>query len=176
MRVMPIRRALSAAVLCVGFSAAFVPAAGCGSQVALDKALQITDVQSGYTDMGLVKGETKLVPSAVIRVKNIGAETIPGFQLSASFWRVGEDGQKDEIILPHTVAKDLAPGAVSDPISIRANSGYTLEGARPDFFAHSLFVDFTIRVIGKINGRPYRIGEVKVDRKILTKDATVPTM
>ena len=75
----------------------------------------------------------------------------------------------------HLVARDLAPGATSDPIQVRAKFGYKLEGARADFFAHSLFVDFTIKVFGKINGRMFRIGEVTVDRKILPKDAVVPT-
>jgi hypothetical protein len=115
------------------------------------------------------------VPYANLRIKNTGAVPLDGFQLSASFWRTGEDGQKDEIQLPHLVAKDLAPGAVSDPITIRANFGYTLAGARADFFAHSMFVDFTIKIVGKLNGRMYRVGEVRVDRKIVSKDAVVPT-
>lgn len=173
---MSLRRLFPLAVISAALVAALLPAAGCGPQVALDKVIQITDVHSGYTDMGLVNGETKLVPTATVRVKNTGTETISGFQLSASFWRVGEDGQKDEIQLPHLVAKDLAPGALSDPISIRANFGYRLEGARADFFTHSAFVDFTIRVIGKISGRLFKIGEVPVERKILTKDGSVPIM
>lgn len=171
---MNLRRLLPLALVFAGVAAVVLPTAGCGSQVQLDKVVQIADSQSGYVDLGLVNGKTRLVPSATVRVKNIGTEAIPGFQLSASFWRIGEDGQKDELMLPTLVAKDLAPGAVSDPISIRANFGYTLEGARADFFTHSQFVDFTIKVFGKINGRIYRVGEVKVDRKILTKDGSVP--
>jgi hypothetical protein len=73
------------------------------------------------------------------------------------------------------VARDLAPGATSDPIAIRANFGYKLEGARADFFNHSMFVDFTIKVFGKVSGRIYKVGEVTVERKILPKDAAVPT-
>lgn len=169
--VMSLRRTL----FIVAAAVAVLPVVSCGSQIALDKVIQITDVHSGYTDMGLVNGETKLVPTATVRVKNTGTETINGFQLSASFWRVGEDGQKDEIQLPHLVAKDIAPGALSDPITIRANFGYKLEGARADFFTHSMFVDFTIRVVGKISGGLFKIGEVPVERKILPKDAAVPT-
>jgi len=160
--------------VCAALAVALMPAAGCGSQVQLDKVIEIADVHSGYVDMGLVNGETKLVPSATVRVKNIGTSTLSGFQLSATFWLVGGDGEKDETLIQGLVAKDLAIGALSDPIAIRGNFGYKLEGARADFFSHSLFVDFTIKVLGKINGRVYRLGEVKVDRQILQKTAAVP--
>jgi len=173
---MTFRRLVSATAACAGLAVAFLPSTGCRSQVALDKVVTISASSSGYTDMGLVNGESKLVPTATIRVKNTGTETLAGFQLSAAFWRVGEDGQKDELLLPHLVAKDLAPGAESDPIVIRANFGYTLAGARADFFAHTMFVDFTIRVFGKVSGRLVKIGEVTVDRKILPKSGAVPTM
>lgn len=173
---MTFRRIVSAAVVCAGLAVVLLPTVGCGSQVDLSKVTEITDVHSGYIDMGIVNGKTKLVPSATVRVKNIGAATLSGFQLSAAFWRVGEDGQKDEVLLQHLVAKDLAPGALSDPIVIRANFGYTLDGARADFFTHSMFVDFTIKVFGKVNGLPFKIGEVTVDRKILPKDGAVPIM
>ncbi len=172
---MRIPRGVSVAACVTGLAVAFLSAGGCGPAVALDKSVQLVDVHSGYVDLGIVNGETKLVPSATVRVQNTGASTLSGFQLSAAFWRVGDDGQKDELLLPHLVATDLAPGATSDPIVIRANYGYTLEGARADFFKHSMFVDFTIKVFGKVNGRLYKIGEVSVERKILPKDAAVPT-
>lgn len=172
---MLIRRTLSIAACAAGLAVTVLSAAGCGPSIALDKSVQLVDLHSGYVDMGIVSGKTKLVPSATVRVQNTGASTLSGFQLSAAFWRVGEDGQKDELLLPHTVAKDLAPGAKSDPIVIRANFGYTLEGARADFFTNSLFVDFTIKVFGKVGGRIYKVGEVTVERKILPQDAGAPT-
>lgn len=175
-RVMTFRRVLSAAAVCVGLVVAFLPTAGCGTQTDLRKSVEITDVHSGYLDMGLVNGKSKLVPSATVRVKNIGAATLSGFQLSASFWRTGEDGSKDDLFLQHLVAKDLAPGALSEPIVITAKFGYALEGARADFFAHTSFVDFAIKVVGKVGGAQFKLGEVPVERKILTKDGSVPIM
>lgn len=172
---MSLRRLLLTSTLTVAVCAALLPVTGCGSAMPLDKTVEFTEVQSGYVDMGIVNGQTKLVPYTSLRIKNIGTEPLDGFQLSASFWRAGEDGQKDEVQLPHLVAKNLAPGAVSDRITIRANFGYTLAGARADFFAHSMFVDFSIKVFGKINGRMYRVGEVTVERKIVPKDAVIPT-
>lgn len=162
--------------MCVGVALAFAPSMGCGSQADLRQSVEITDVHSGYLDLGIVNGKTKLVPSATIRLKNIGSSALSGFQLSASFWRAGEDGSKDELLLPHLVAKGLAPGALSDPIAITAKFGYTLEGARADFFAHKDFVDFTIKVVGKIGGAQFKLGEVPVERKILPKDGSIPIM
>lgn len=173
---MTFRSVVSAAAACAGLAVVLLSNAGCGPEVALDKVVEVTVAQSGYTDMGLINGQSKLVPTATIRVKNTGTTTLSGFQLSAAFWRVGEDGQKDELLLPHLVAKDLKPGADSDPLTIRANFGYTLAGARADFFAHSLFVDFTIKVFAKANGRMVKIGEIPVERKILQKDGVVPIM
>jgi hypothetical protein len=168
------RRILLGALL-AGALVALAPLTACSSAPALDKAVQIAESTSGYVDLGIVNGQTKLVPYASIRVKNVSDQPLTGFQLSASFWRTGEDGQKDELQLQGLVAKGLAPGAISDPIIIRANFGYSLAGARADFFKHSLFVDFTIKVLGKTAGRIYKIGEVKVDRTIIAKDALGPT-
>lgn len=168
------RRALAIGVFAAGLVAASLPAGGCQA-VDLATQAQIVDVQSGYYDMGLVNGKTKLVPNVTVRIRNAGADTLNGFQISASFWRTGEDGQRDELQLPHLVAKGLAPGATSDPVLLRANFGYTLDGARADFFTNSGFADFTIKVFGKVGGKIAKLGEFTIARKILAKDATAPT-
>jgi hypothetical protein len=169
------RSALPALVVVAAVAVAGWSQSACGAVVELEKVVEISAAQSGYVDLGLVDGQTKLVPAASILIKNIGPEQLDGIQLSAAFWRVGEDGQKDELQVPHLVAKDLAAGATSQPIPLQANFGYTLAGARADFFQHSGFVDFTIKVFGKTGGRIAKLGEIKVDRKILAKDAIVPT-
>ncbi len=38
-----------------------------------------------------------------------------------------------------------------------------------------MFVDFTVKVLGKVNGRMFRMGEVNVERKIVPKDSVIPT-
>lgn len=172
---MNLRRFSALALVAAAFAVALTPMSGCGASEPLDKVVELTEVQSGYVDMGLVNGETKLVPYATFRVKNTGKAPLEGFQLSAAYWRPGEDGQKDETLVPKFLAKDLAPGAVSDPITVRATFGYTLAGARADFFAHSMFVDFIVKVFGKVNGRMFRMGEVNVERKIVPKESVIPT-
>src|SRR5262245_36183683 len=124
---MSFRRLLPIGVLCAALGALVASAVAC-NQVPLDKVVVMTDVRWGYVGMGIVDGEKSLIPSTTVRVKNTGAAKLDGFQLSAAFWRTGEDGQKDDLILTDLVAKDLAPGATSEPITIRAKFGYTLAG------------------------------------------------
>ncbi len=153
---------------------ALVGSSACGPEVDLAKAAQLVDVQSGYYDMGIVNGKTKLVPQAIVHVKNVSDRALPGFQISTSFWLLGDDGMKDEMLVQHLVAKALAPGATSESIVLRANFGFTLEVSRAEAFSNSYFRDFTMKVFGKIGGRVAKLGEFTVERKILPKDATSP--
>ncbi|TAK10684.1 MAG: hypothetical protein EPO35_13245 [Acidobacteria bacterium] len=162
-------------ISCLAAAAVATGAAGCGAEVDLAKAVQIVDVSSGYYDMGIINGKTKLVPQAIVHVKNASDRALPGFQMSASYWAAGDDGMKDEMIVTHSVAKDLAPGATSDAIVLRANFGFTLEVPRAETFQNSSFRDFTIKVFGKVGGRIAKLGEFTVERKIVPKDAASPS-
>lgn len=168
-------RLLTSSFAAAAVSLALVGASACGPEVDLAKSAQIVDVQSGYYDMGIVNGKSKIVPQVIVHVKNVSDRTLPGFQMSATYWLVGDDAEKDEKLVPHAVAKDLAPGATSEPIVLRANFGFTPEMARAEAFNSSYFRDFTVKVFGKIGGRIAKLGEVTVERKILPKDAGVPT-
>jgi hypothetical protein len=166
-----VKHLLSAAAV-AAVSATLIGSAACGPEVDLAKSVELVDIQSGYYDMGIVNGKTKLVPQAVLHVKNVSDRPLSGFQISSAYWRVGDDGMKDEKLVQHLVAKDLAPGATSESIVLRANFGYTPEVSRAETFNHSSFRDFTMKVFGKIGGRIAKLGEFTVERKILPKDAT----
>jgi hypothetical protein len=166
MRLIKLSLALAAVSL------ALVASPACGPEVDLAKSAQIVDVTSGYYDMGIVNGKSKIVPQAIVHVKNVGDRALPGFQISSSYWAAGDDGMKDELIVQHLVAKDLAPGATSEAILLRAKQGFTLDVSRAEAFGNTYFKDFTIRVFGKIGGRIAKLGEVTVERKILPKDST----
>jgi len=164
MRLIKLSLALAAAAL------ALVASPACGPEVDLAKSVQIVTVSSGYYDMGVVDGKSKIVPEAIVAVKNIGSRNLPGFQMSATFWRSGDDAEKAEKIVPHLVAKDLAPGATSESIVLRSDFGYTPEMSRAEAFASSYFKDFTAKVFGKVGGRIAKLGELTIERKILPKD------
>lgn len=152
-------------------SVALTSSTACGPEVDLAKSVELVDIKTGYYDMGIVNGKTKLVPQAILHVKNNGDRALSGFQISASYWVTGDDGMKDEMIVQHFVARNLAPGATSESVVLRANFGFTLEVSRAETFTNSSFRDFTMKVFGKTSGRIAKLGEFMVERKILPKDA-----
>lgn len=160
--------------LLVALAAALVAAAACAT-VDLSKAVQVRVVSSGYYDLGVINGKTKIVPGATVRVKNVSGASIDGLQMSASFWIVGDDGMKDEIHVMGLVAKGLAPGAESEPILLKATHGYTLDVPRSQAFQNRVFRDFTIRVLGKTSGTIYRLGDFTIEQRIFPKDGATPT-
>ena len=166
-------RLLTQSFVLAAASLALAGSSACGPDVDLSQAAQLVDIQSGYYDMGIVNGQTKLVPQATVHVKNVGDRALPGFQISASYWLVGDDGMTDENLMTHLVAKNLAPGATSAAIVLRANFGFTLEVSRAEAFSNSHFRDFSMKVFGKIGGRIAKLGEFTVDRKIVPKDAAI---
>jgi len=168
-------RLINLSLALAAVSVALVALSGCGPEVDLAKSAKIVDVTSGYYDMGVVNGKSKIVPQVVVHIKNDGDRALPGFQISATYWAAGADAENDEKIVQHLVAKDLAPGATSEAILMRANVGYTPEMSRAEAFNSSYFKDFTVKIFGKIGGRIAKLGEVIVERKILPKDAEGPT-
>jgi hypothetical protein len=67
-------------------------------------------------------------------------------------------------------SEPMPPGAKSaSPIMVRAGVGYTLEGPRSELFAHSLFRDFTVKVLAKRGGKIVRIADVKIDRRLIPR-------
>ena len=136
---------LRARVVLVALAGAVLSAAACNS-VDLSKSLAVTPVLSGYYDAGLLNGWSHLLPNLTFKLKNTGSAPISaGVMVTVSFWFVGDDGENDSIVLPG-LEKALAPGEETMAITAQAPHGFRLEGARADFFQHSLFKDMTAKV------------------------------
>ncbi len=147
------------AVLVIGASAC--------SQVNLSTALKVTDISTGYYDDGIKDGKTHLLPAITFQLHNETSESIRSVQLTVSFWRDGDDGETDSVLVAGIQGPALAAGASTEPIAVRATVGYTLEGARADFFTHALFKDFTAKVFAVRAGRFYKLGEYKLDHNMI---------
>jgi hypothetical protein len=148
---------------------AALAASSCG-HVDLKATLDVTDMQTGYYDAGNIEGKVHLVPSLTFRLHNKSGQSVNAVQLTISFWRTGDDGEYDSIEVRGIGSTDLAAGASTDPIVARANHGYNLEGARADFFSHSLFRDVTAKVFALRGGDIVPMGEFKLDRRIITHE------
>jgi hypothetical protein len=150
-------------------------AVSCDS-VDLSKALQVQPVLTGYYDDGLLNGENHLIPSITFKIKNVdNANTISsGLPVTVSFWFAKDaDGENDSVML-NGLVQALAPGAETAAITARAPHGFTLAGARADFFKHSGFKDMTVKVFVQRHGKFFQLGEFPIDRVIIPHVYTTP--
>src|SRR5436190_2185420 len=97
---------------------------GCGPSVDLTKALEVTIVDTGWFDAGIINGQNKLVPRASFILKNRSDQTLCNLQVNASFRSVGETEEwgNDEV---KAGTAGLAPGASTPPLTATSQRGYT---------------------------------------------------
>ena len=141
--------------------------AACGPEVDLSQALEVTEVFSGYYDDGIKNGSNHLLPSITFRLHNRTASSIRSVELMLGFWAEGADGELDNV-LTHGIAGSALPGGAStDQITVRTTVGYAQEGPRAELFNHRLFRDVTAKMFAKHGGKLYRLGEFKVERRLI---------
>jgi hypothetical protein len=148
-----------------------VLAAGCGRGVEVEKVLKVTDVRSGWYDAGVqADGKNKLVPSLSIKLENVSSEPIANVQIMAVFHRVNEEEAWGEHYVRAIGSDELAPGATSDDIVLRARLGYTGTDPRLSMLRNSAFIDATVNVFAKHGSRNYvRLAQLEIDRELLTR-------
>ena len=91
-----------------------------------------------------------------------------------TFTAAGDDGESDSPMVTGLGSPALEVGNTTAPIVVRAKVGFTLEIARADFFNHSLFRDFMVKVFAKKRADWIKLGEMKVDRRIIEPAAKAP--
>jgi hypothetical protein len=120
---------------------------GCTPTVNLRETITVTDVRTGWYDVGILEdGKNKLVPAVSLKLQNASGESVARVQLNAIFHRVGEtDGWGSTL-------------------------GYTGEQSRADMLRNASFVDATVDVFGKQGrGNWVKLGEFPIDRQLLTE-------
>ena len=161
----------------LGLALAVLAIAGCGPPIDLTKALEVTDVLTGFYDDGVQtrslgdggppRPANVIKPSITFKLKNISAQPLTSVQLMASFWQAGDDGEWDSIMATGISTHALPPGESTPPITLRSNTAFNVEGARASLFTDHRFKDIVIKLFGKRGGTLYRLGEYQVDRVIL---------
>ena len=143
---------------------------GCTRSVDVTQALEITDVHTGWYDMGIIGGQNKLVPSISLRLQNTDDDTVGGVQLNAIFRRVGEPDGWGEHYVQAIDRSGLEPAATSEPIVLRSTLGYTGTQSRLDMLQNAQFVDASVDIFAKQGrGGWVKIGEFPIDRQLLTQ-------
>ena len=143
------------------------PSSACGPSVDLAKDLEVTDVLTGYYDAGLKDGWNYLLPSISFRLHNKGAVKIGPVQVTAAFWKKGEDGDWQSVVLQGIHAGGLAPGASTESLTARSDVGYRIEGPRADLFTHSQFKDVTAKMFASQGGAIVALGNHDLEHTII---------
>jgi hypothetical protein len=144
--------------------------ASCGPGVDLSTALAVTDIHSGYFDNGFKDGQHHLLPSVSFRLRNQSEADLTSIQLTVQFWKDGADGELDSRPLTGVSTDPLLPGAETEPFVVRSSAGYLLPDSDISaLFQNSQFTDVTVRMFVRRSGHIVKIGEYKVERRILTQ-------
>ena len=137
----------------------------------VEKDLTITDVHTGWYDIGIVNGQNKLVPSISLKLKNVSPDEISRVQLNAVFKRLdGENKEWDAHFVRGIGPGGLAPGATGEELVLRSERGYTGSESRLQMLQNKAFVDAKVEIFGKHGSRFWvKIGEFQIDRQLLTE-------
>ena len=150
---------------------AIVSSAACGPTVDLTKGLQVSIVNSGWYDLGIVNGQNKLVPTVIFTLQNTSDQKLVTLQINALFRRVSENTEWGSGFITVAGSQGLAPGATSDQITIKSQLGYTgSEQSRMEMLQNTHFVDAKVELFGKYASTQWvRLGSYPITRQLLTK-------
>ena len=141
--------------------------AGCGPTVDLTKTLQVTDVATGWHDAGVVDGKNKIVPAIAFKLKNNSDQALGSLQVNALFRRVTEPDEWGSGYMKVTGSDGLAPGAVTELLTVNSQLGYTGIETRAELLQHSSFVDARVEIFAKYAATQWaRLGEFPITRQL----------
>lgn len=149
---------------------AAVLSSSCGETVDLTKGLEVIDVAAGWHDAGIVDGKNKLVPSITFALKNVSHQELSTLQANVVFRRVTEEKEWGAMFVRVTGSEGLAPGAASQPQTVRSPLGYTGTESRQQMLANAQFVDARAEVFVKYGSTQWQlVGAFPVPRTLMTK-------
>lgn len=139
----------------------------CGPTVDLTKALQVTDVATGWHDAGVTDGKTKLVPSIVFKLKNNSDQSLGSLQVNVIFRRVTEPDEWGSGWVKVVGSEGLAPGATTQALTVSSKLGYTGTDSRAELLKHRSFVDAKVELFAKYASTQWtRVAEFPVTRQL----------
>ena len=146
-------------------------ATACGPTVDLAQGLQITIVDTGWYDAGIVNGQNKLVPSVTFKAKNVSDQNLVSLQVNALFRRVTEKDEWGANLVMVAGSSGLPPGQETGPFTVRSPLGYTgSDESRQEMLANSHFVDAKVDLFAKYGSTQWaRLGSYPIARQLLTK-------
>jgi hypothetical protein len=138
-----------------------------GPTVDLSTGLKVVDVATGWRDEGVVDGQNKLVPVAEFKLQNLSDQSLRVLQVNAVFRRLNEVRELGAHFKAVTQSEGLAPGATSDPITVKSNFGYKGTEPRAVMLQNSQFIDARVEIFAKYSSQQWkRIAEYPIERRL----------
>jgi hypothetical protein len=153
------------------FCAAAACSAACGPAVDLTQGLEVTIVNTGWYDAGIVNGQNKLVPAVSFTLKNVSDQKLVSLQVNALFRRVSENDEWGSELVIAAGSSGLPGGQTTDVLTARSPRGYTgSDQSRQEMLQNSHFVDAKVDLFAKYGSTQWaRIGTYPITRQLLTK-------
>jgi hypothetical protein len=144
---------------------------GCGPAIDLTKGLQVTIVNSGWYDVGIVNGQNKLVPTITFTLKNASDQNLVSLQVNALFHQVDSTDEWGNGFLTAAGSEGLAPEASTAPLTIKSPLGYTgSDQSRLEMLQNSHFKDAKVDLFAKYGSTQWaRLGTYPITRQLLAK-------
>ena len=142
--------------------------ASCGPPIDLKQNLQVTDVSSGYFDVGVQAGQNKLVPSVTFKLKKNADVKLSSVSLNVGFLFAGTTDHADDVYVQSVPFE----ATETKPITVRTQWGYTGEApqTRAEMLKNSHFRDMEVSIFAKQSSSQWvELQRVPVSRQLLTQ-------
>ena len=149
---------------------ALLSVGSCSKPIDFKQALEITDVNSGWFDAGIVGGRNKIVPSVTLRLRKKTPIDVNRLSLNALFRAA--DGKESELNNDVYVQRVDIEGEQTPPITLRPEHGYTAEPpqSRADMLKHSQFRDIRVQLLVKAGSTQWTdLGWIDIKRQLITQ-------
>ena len=143
-------------------------AASCGPPLDLKQNLQVTDVSSGYFDVGVQAGKNKLVPSVTFKLKKNADVKLSSVSLNVGFLFAGTTDHADDVYVQSVEFGNTE----TKPITVRTQWGYTGDApqTRAEMLKNSQFRDMEVSIFAKQSSSQWvELQRVPVSRQLLTQ-------
>src|SRR4029079_9623731 len=158
-------RALVRLLLC----GAVVCSAACRPTVDLTKGLQVTVVNTGWFDVGIVNGQNKLVPTVSFTLKNASEQKLVSLQVNALFRRVTENDEWGSELVIAAGSSGLQAGQSTAVLTAKSPRGYTgSDQSRQEMLQNTHFVDAKVDLFAKYGSPQWtRLGTYPIAAQVV---------
>lgn len=161
---------IASALLAVAILPSTIATGSCTTSIDFKQVLEMTDVSSGWFDVGVVAGRNKIVPSVSLKFRKKAPTDLERISINALFR--ASDGKESELDNDVFVQRVDFEGEQTPPITIRAENGYTAEPpqSRAEMLKHSQFRDMRVQILVKQGASQWTdVGWIDIKRQLITQ-------